>query len=59
MGGGVHPDVLLKFNIAPEKLPSQKGKDCLPTIFQGRAINLEGCINLQYSEPSNANRTLV
>ena len=39
-----------KFNseFTPEKSPSQKGKDRLPTIiFQGRAVNFQGCIQLK------------
>ena len=34
-------DTHLKFNIAPEKLPSQKESNLI--IFQGRAVTLRGC----------------
>ena len=37
-------DTLPKFNIAPEKLPSQKESNLPTIIFQGRTVKLHGCI---------------
>ena len=39
-------DTHLKFNIAPEKLPSQKESNLPTIIFQSRAVKLRGCMKM-------------